>query len=84
MPPTEYERLCKEEAAQHRMTGILKKMHDTSTFSAPLQYLPSMSQNSAEMRGRDTLNPGMSKNSHKNGHNLSLFHDWIVNHKKII
>jgi hypothetical protein len=35
LPPSEYARIVKEEAAQKRMTGIMKKMYDTSTFSAP-------------------------------------------------
>lgn len=35
LPPSEYARITKEEEAQKRMTCIMKKMHDTSTFSAP-------------------------------------------------
>jgi hypothetical protein len=35
LPPSEYARITKEEEAQKRMTTLMKKMHDTSTFSAP-------------------------------------------------
>jgi len=35
MPDSEYAKIVKEEAAEKRMTGIMKKMYDISTFSAP-------------------------------------------------